>query len=90
MTIRELYEYLHTFIRKHPQCLDKPIMVKNPLDESSWEEVGAVVSIVPEHCPQYGSPLYFHSKNQEKVCEKYYNKIREKNEKSIDEYDSLI
>lgn len=39
MTIQELYDFLGKFIKKHPECKDQKIMVKNLKDESTWEEV---------------------------------------------------
>ena len=76
MTIEELYNFLGNFIEKHPQCKDKPIMVKNLKEESLWEEVTFISDTVVDSCPQYGSPLYFHSKTQEEVTQKYIEKMK--------------
>ncbi len=83
MTIEELYEFIGEFIKKHPKCKDKSVMVKNVKDESTWEEVTGVSDTVVNSCPEHGSPLYFHSKSQEEVTKKYMEKLKEQEE---DEY----
>ncbi len=77
MTIKELYDFLGKFIKKHPKCKNQEIMVKNLKDEYSWEKVTVVSDTVVSSCPEYGSPLYFHSKSQEEVTEKYNKKMEE-------------
>ncbi len=77
MTIQECKDFLCEFIKKHPKCKDKPIMVKNLQDENTWEEVTVITDTVVSSCPEYGSPLYFHSKSQEEVFEKYKKKMQE-------------
>ncbi len=89
MTIQELYNFLGDFIKKHPKCKDQSIMVKNLNDESTWEEVTIVSDTVVESCPQYGSPLYLHSKSQEEVTKKYQDKLK-KHYDDDDEYDFYI
>ena len=88
MTIEELYNFLGEFIKKHPKCKDKPIMVKKLDDESTWEEVTSISDTVVKSCPEYGSPLYFHSQSQEKVTQKYNEKMKKMNED--DEYIDYI
>ena len=85
MTIKELYDYLGEFIKKHPKWKDQKVMVKKLDDESTWEEVTSVSDTVVESCPEYGSPLYFHSKTQEEVTKKYYEKLKEKNDEDDDD-----
>ncbi len=87
MTIQELYDFLGEFIKKHPKCKDRPVMVKNLDDESTWEEVTTISDTVVSSCPEYGSPLYFHSKSQEKVTKNYYKKLKDEDE---DEYIDYI
>lgn len=77
MTIEELYIFLGDFIEKHPKCKDKPIMVKKLEDDSSWEEVTIVTDTVVTGCPEYGSPLYFHSPSQEKLAQQRIEKMKE-------------
>lgn len=77
MTIEELYNFLGEFIEKHPKCKNKPVMVKNLKDESSWEEVTFISDTVVNSCPQYGSPLYMHSKTQEEVTQRYNERMKE-------------
>ena len=77
MTIEELYEFLGDFIKKHPKCKNKPIMVKHLKKEGLWEEVTGISDTVVDSCPEYGSPLYFHSKSQEEVTAAYNAKMRE-------------
>jgi len=67
MTIQELYDFLGEFIKKHPKCKNQKIMVKKLGDDSTWEEVTVLSDTVVNSCPQYGSPLYFHSKSEELV-----------------------
>lgn len=80
MTIQELHDYLDKFIKEHPGCKDKSIMVKNLNDEYSWEEVTFVSDTVVDSCPEYGSPLYFHSKSQEEVEKEYYERNKDEDE----------
>lgn len=89
MTIQELYDFLGKFIKKHPECKDQKIMVKNLKDESTWEEVTFLSDTVVSSCPQYGSPLYFHSKTQEEVTKKYTEKMK-KLEEQEDDYDYYL
>ena len=77
MTIQELYDFLGEFIKKHPKCKDQKIMVKNLNDESTWEEVTFLSDTVVSSCPQYGSPLYFHSKTQEEVTKRRIEKMKQ-------------
>lgn len=77
MTIEELYNFLGEFIEKHPKCKNQRVMVKNLKDESSWEEVTFISDTVVNSCPQYGSPLYMHSKTQEEVTQKYNERMKE-------------
>lgn len=84
MTIQELYDFLGEFIKKHPKCKDQPIMVKNLKDENSWEEVTILSDTVVDSCPQYGSPLYFHSKSEQEVTKKYIEKMKKLDDE--DEY----
>lgn len=85
MTIQELYDFLGEFIKKHPKCKDQSVMVKNLKDEFSWEEVTFINDTVVSSCPEYGSPIYFHSKSQEEVTQKHNEKI----EDDDDEYEYL-
>ena len=87
MTIEELYNFLGDFIKNHPKCKDKPVMVKNVSNEGTWEEVTFVSDTVVNSCPEYGSPLYFHSPSQEEVTKKYIEKIRKLDELDDDPYD---
>lgn len=75
MKIKELYDFLDKFIKEHPKCKDQKIMVKNLNDESLWEEVTFISDTVVNSCPEYGSPLYFHSKSQEEVTKRYNEKM---------------
>ncbi len=77
MTIQELYDFLGKFIKKHPECKDQKIMVKNLKDESTWEEVTFLSDTVVSSCPQYGSPLLFSFKNSRRS----YKKMHRKDEK---------
>lgn len=77
MTIQELYEFLDKFIKEHPKCKDQKIMVKRLDNDSSWEEVTRISDTVVSGCPQYGSPLYFHSPSQEEVTKKYQERLKE-------------
>ena len=86
MTIQELYDFLDKFIKEHPKCKDQKIMVKNLKDENTWEEVTVVSDTVVNSCPQYGSPLYFHSKSQEEVHKNYMKKMEEKEDDDYDYY----
>ena len=83
MTIEELYNFLGEFIKKHPKCKDQPVMVKNLNDENTWEKVTIITNTVVESCPQYGSPLYFHSKSEQEVTKKYIEKMKQQED---DEY----
>ncbi len=76
MTIQELYDLLGEFIKKHPKCKDQEIMVKNLNDENTWEKVTIVTDTVVDSCPEYGSPLYFHSKSEEEVTQRYSEKMK--------------
>ena len=87
MTIQELYDFLGDFIEKHPECKNQRVMVKNMCDDSTWEDVTFISDTVVEHCSQYGSPLYLHSKSQEEVTKDYEKKMRELNEEaSLDDF----
>lgn len=86
MTIQELYDFLGKFIKEHPKCKNQRIMVKNLNDESTWEEVTIVSDTVVESCPQYGSPLYFHSKSQEEVTKKYQDKLKKQDDDEWEYY----
>ena len=77
MNIQELYDFLGEFIKKHPECKNQKVMVKNLKDDSTWEEVTFVSDTVVSSCPQYGSPLYLHSKTQEEVLQKRIEKMKE-------------
>ena len=83
MTIQELYDFLGEFIKKHPKCKDQKVMVKNLKEESKWEEVTFISDNTVSSCPEYGSAIYFHSKTQEEVTQKYIQKMKEQEE---DEY----
>ena len=87
MTIQELYDFLGDFIKKHPKCKNQSIMVKNLNDESTWEEVTFLSDTVVDSCPEYGSPLYFHSKTQEEVTRSYFERIKKLED---DEYDVYL
>ena len=87
MTIQELYDFLDEFIKKHPKCQDQEIMVKNLKDEYSWEEVTFLSDTVVSYCPEYGSPLYFHSETQEEVTKKSIEKMK-KLEEQEDDYEN--
>lgn len=87
MTIQELYDFLGDFIKKHPKCKNQSIMVKNLNDKSTWEEVTFLSDTVVSSCPEYGSPIYFHSKSQEEVTRNYIDRI---NELDDDEYDLYL
>ena len=78
MTIQELYDYLKKFINEHPKCKDQEVMVANPNEKGRWEEITKVSDTVVESCPEYGSPLYFHSKTQQKRDEEYYKELEAK------------
>ena len=77
MTIQELYDFLGEFIKTHPKCKDQKVMVKKLTDDSSWEEITSVSNTVVDSCPEYGSPLYFHSKTQEEVAKERAEKMKE-------------
>ena len=83
MTIQELYEFLGEFIKKHPKCKDQKVMVKKLDDDSTWEEVTIVSNTVVNSCPQYGSPLYFHSKSEEAVAKARAERMKDMDD---DEY----
>ena len=87
MNIQELYEYLGKFIKEHPKCKEQKIMVKNLKDETTWEEVTFVSDTVVSACPQYGSPIYLHSKTQEEVAEQRREKMKGMEE---DDYESFL
>lgn len=89
MTIQQLYNFLGDFIKKHPKCKDQKIMVKNLKDESTWEEVTFLSDNVVSSCPQYGSPIYFHSKTQEEVTKRHNEKMKRLEEQE-DDYDYYV
>ena len=80
MTIEELYNFLDKFIKEHPMCKDKSVMVKRLDDANTWEEVTAVTDTVVDSCPEYGSPIYLHSETQEKVEKEYYERNKDEDE----------
>lgn len=86
MAIQELYDFLGEFIKKHPKCKDQKIMVKKLGDATTWEEVTIVSNTVVSSCPEYGSPLYFHSKTQEEVHKKHVEKIKKLEEDDYEYY----
>ena len=77
MTIQELYDFLGEFIKKHPKSKDQKVMVKKLDDDSSWEEVTIVSNTVVDSCPQYGSPLYFHSKSEEAITKARIERMKD-------------
>ena len=84
-----MYDFLGEFIKKHPKCKDQKIMVKNVNDENTWEEVTVLSDTVVSSCPEYGSPLYFHSKSEQEVTKKYIDKMK-KSEELEDDYDYCL
>ena len=83
MTIEELYKFLGEFIKKHPKCKDKPIMVKKLGDKTTWEEVTFTSDTGVSSCPEYGSPIYLHSKSQEQARKEHCEEMS----KLEDKYD---
>ena len=77
MTIQELYDFLGDFIEKHPKCASQKIMVKKLTDDSTWEEVSLISDTVVDSCPEYGSPLYFHSPSQEEATNRHMARMKE-------------
>ncbi|MBQ9790412.1 MAG: hypothetical protein IJW24_02335 [Clostridia bacterium] len=77
MTIQELYDFLNEFIERHPKCKDQKIMVKKLDDDFTWEEVTIVTNTVVKSCPQYGSPLYFHSQSEEAVAKTRIERMKD-------------
>ena len=86
MTIQELYDFLGEFIKKHPKCKNQEIMVKNLNDDHTWEEVNLISDTVVSSCPEYGSPLYFHSKSEQEVTKRYTEKMKKLEEQDDDYY----
>ncbi|MBQ8908844.1 MAG: hypothetical protein IJY90_00930 [Clostridia bacterium] len=61
-------------------------MVKSLKDDSTWEKVTSVSDTVVSACPQYGSPLYFHSKSEEAVTQARNEKMKDMD----DDYDYYV